>query len=59
MKDLLELSSVSPAWIRDILALAARVKARPADWRRALDGRTLILMFEIPSLRTRVSFGSS
>ncbi len=56
MKDLLELSSVSPAWIRDILDLAARVKARPADWRRALDGRTLILMFEKPSLRTRVSF---
>jgi ornithine carbamoyltransferase len=39
-----------------ILDLAGRIKAGPAGWRAALQDRTLALIFEKPSLRTRVSF---
>jgi len=39
-----------------LLELAARVKARPREWGRALDGRSATMLFEKPSLRTRVTF---
>jgi len=46
----------TPAQTRDLLHLAADVKARPDRYRGALAGRFLALIFEKPSLRTRVSF---
>lgn len=39
-----------------VLDLAAEVKRSPADWRSALDGRIVSLLFEKPSLRTRITF---
>lgn len=39
-----------------IFKLAARLKASPSSFARALEGRQLALIFEKPSLRTRVSF---
>src|SRR5207245_629170 len=39
-----------------ILQLAERVKASPGSFARALEGRQLALIFEKPSLRTRVTF---
>jgi len=39
-----------------IFKLAARVKASPRAFARALEGKQLALIFEKPSLRTRVSF---
>jgi len=42
--------------VRDLLHLAADVKARPDRYRGALAGRYLALIFEKPSLRTRVTF---
>jgi ornithine carbamoyltransferase len=45
-----------PAQVRDLLHLAADVKARPDRYRGALAGRFLALIFEKPSLRTRVTF---
>jgi ornithine carbamoyltransferase len=39
-----------------IFSLAARVKAAPRSFARALQGKQLALIFEKPSLRTRVSF---
>jgi ornithine carbamoyltransferase len=45
-----------PAEIEAILSLAARVKARPADYGSALAGKTLAMIFEKSSTRTRVSF---
>src|ERR1700719_4069696 len=42
--------------ILEILDLADEVKARPQDFRAALAGRTLAMIFEKSSTRTRVSF---
>ncbi|MFQ6053406.1 MAG: ornithine carbamoyltransferase, partial [Candidatus Bathyarchaeia archaeon] len=33
-----------------------RIKLRPGKYGDALEGRTLVMLFELPSLRTRVSF---
>jgi ornithine carbamoyltransferase len=47
-----------PAEIEAILDLAAQVKKRPGDYREALAGKTLAMIFEKSSTRTRVSFES-
>src|SRR5579885_3917234 len=39
-----------------VLDLAADVKRSPADYRAALAGQSIALLFEKPSLRTRVTF---
>jgi ornithine carbamoyltransferase len=55
-KDLLTGTEWSPAQVRELLHLAADVKAHPDRYRGALAGRFLALIFEKPSLRTRVTF---
>jgi ornithine carbamoyltransferase len=45
-----------PAQVRDLYHLAADIKAQPDQYRGALSGRFLALIFEKPSLRTRVTF---
>lgn len=42
--------------LREMFHLAADIKARPDRYRGALGGRYLALIFEKPSLRTRVTF---
>src|SRR5271156_4311291 len=54
--DLLTGMEWSPAQTRELLHLAADVKAHPDRYRGALAGRFLALIFEKPSLRTRVTF---
>src|ERR1700691_1397053 len=54
--DLLTGMEWGPARVREVLHLAADVKARPDRYRGALAGRFLALIFEKPSLRTRVTF---
>jgi ornithine carbamoyltransferase len=54
--DLLTGSEWGSAQTRELFHLAADVKARPEKYRAALAGRVLALIFEKPSLRTRVSF---
>ena len=54
--DLLTGMEWGAAQVRDVLQLAADVKARPDRYRGALAGRFLALIFEKPSLRTRVTF---
>lgn len=39
-----------------VLSLAADVKRSPRDFRRALEGKSAALLFEKPSLRTRLTF---
>ena len=55
-RDLITLADCSPAEVRRILSLAAEVKAAPARFHESLKGCTLAMIFEKPSLRTRVSF---
>jgi len=54
--DLLTGSEWSPAHTRDLLQLAADVKARPGRYASTLTGKFIALIFEKPSLRTRVTF---
>lgn len=56
MKHLTSLISWNQADILGLLDLAARVKARPEAWSQALKGRSLAMIFEKSSTRTRVSF---
>jgi len=54
--DFLSLRDFSPQEIRRLLDLAADIKACPENYSTALKGRTLAMIFEKPSLRTRVTF---
>ena len=42
--------------LRDLLRLAARVKAAPGEYAEALKQRSIAVVFEKPSLRTRLTF---
>ncbi len=55
-RDLLTGAEFSATKLRELFELAAEVKTRPERFRRALAGRFLALIFEKPSLRTRVTF---
>ena len=54
--DLLTGSEWSPQQTRELLQLAADVKARPSRYANTLRGKFIALIFEKPSLRTRVTF---
>jgi len=56
LQDLVSTRDLSPSEVRSILDLAAVVKARPSDFRRTLEGKQLVMFFEKPSLRTRLTF---
>jgi len=54
--DFLSLRDFTPAQVEHLLDLAADIKAHPKQFATSLEGKTLALIFEKPSLRTRVSF---
>ncbi|MDJ0974134.1 MAG: ornithine carbamoyltransferase [Planctomycetota bacterium] len=56
MKDLLTLADLTPEDLSGLLARAAELKAHPQNYIRALYEKTLLMIFEAPSLRTRLSF---
>jgi ornithine carbamoyltransferase len=55
-KDFLSIRDFSPQEIRQFLHVACDVKAYPDAYASALKGKTLAMIFEKPSLRTRVTF---
>jgi ornithine carbamoyltransferase len=55
-RDFLSLADHSPEQIRAYLDLARQVKLHPQGFRDVCRGRTLAMIFQKPSLRTRVSF---
>ena len=54
--DLLSIQDLTPYDIEEIFDLSRLLKSRPAVFRSALAGKQFVLMFEKPSLRTRVTF---
>jgi len=55
-EDLCSISDLSSAEVRAILKLGHDVKRNPQEYRRALDAKQMVLMFEKASLRTRLAF---
>jgi ornithine carbamoyltransferase len=55
-KDLLTGAEWSPADARELLQRTADIKARPLKYASTLRGKHIALIFEKPSLRTRVTF---
>ena len=55
-KDLLSIRDLSGDEIQGFLQQAIDIKAHPERYRDALRGKALAMIFEKPSLRTRVSF---
>jgi ornithine carbamoyltransferase len=55
-RDLVSLTELEPGEFKEILDLADAVKTDPARHAGALSGKTLAMIFEKPSLRTRVTF---
>jgi ornithine carbamoyltransferase len=55
-EDLCSIADLSSAEVRAILKLGHEVKRNPTEYRRALDAKQMVLMFEKASLRTRLSF---
>lgn len=55
-KDFLSIQHFSPSEISHLLDLACRIKLHPTAHSEALKGKTLAMIFEKPSLRTRVTF---
>jgi len=54
--DLLTGTEWSAAHVQELFRLSAEVKAHPERYQSALAGRFLAMIFEKPSLRTRVTF---
>ncbi len=55
----LSIADWSPPRIDEVLRFAAGIKTYPEQYVHSLEGRVLLMMFQKPSLRTRVSFESA
>jgi ornithine carbamoyltransferase len=55
-KDFITIRSFSPAEVRKLIDDAIDIKAHAAKYAQALKGKALAMIFEKPSLRTRVTF---
>lgn len=56
VRHLLTLADLRGPEIRGLIQRARSIKARPSPYIRALYEKTLLMIFEAPSLRTRLSF---
>jgi ornithine carbamoyltransferase len=56
--DLISTRDLGPSGVQAALNLAGVMKARAADFRRALVGKQMVMFFEKPSRRTRLTFES-
>jgi ornithine carbamoyltransferase len=55
-EDFLSIRDFSPQDVLHLIGLACRVKTSPGAYASSLKGKTLAMIFEKPSLRTRVTF---
>lgn len=58
-RDLVSIQDLTSEEITGLLDLATAMKQSPADFRGMLAGKQLVLFFEKPSLRTRLTFESA
>src|SRR5205823_13114300 len=56
MKHFLSLKDVTPEQMKHIFDLSADIKKHPEKYTEALKGKTLAMIFQKASTRTRVSF---
>ena len=56
MKHLIGIHDLSPDDVQELLTSAAHVKAHPREYSQHLAGKTLAMIFQKSSTRTRVSF---
>jgi len=56
LKHVKTMGCLSQPEIYRILAMASQMKRRPNDFREVMKHKTLLMLFEKPSLRTRLSF---
>ncbi len=56
MRHLLSLGDWPTEWIEETIARGLQIKREPRAYARALEGRVLLMLFQKPSLRTRLSF---
>ena len=54
--DLVSTRDLGPEGVKTILHLAGNMKSRPSAFRKALAGKQIVMFFEKPSLRTRLTF---
>ncbi|APE04743.1 MULTISPECIES: ornithine carbamoyltransferase [Alteromonas] len=55
-QDLLTFANWTPEAMEKLLQLAVEIKQAPASYSNVLKGKSIVALFEKPSLRTRVSF---
>lgn len=55
-QDLLTFKEWSKDGLENLLTLATKIKQNPAEFSEVLQGKSIVALFEKPSLRTRVSF---
>ncbi len=55
-KDFITIHELSLYEFNEIMDLTAKIKGSPADYRKALKGKVLTMIFQKPSLRTRMTF---
>jgi ornithine carbamoyltransferase len=56
MKDLTSLKYCNYKYVNELIELAGKIKTNPKKFEGKLKNKTMLMIFEKPSLRTRVSF---
>jgi len=56
VEHLLSLNDKSSEWVKEVIDKAIEIKKNPENYKKAMKQRTLLMIFEKASLRTRVSF---
>ncbi len=59
MKSFLTLSDIDEEQITGLMGVTQDIKRNPSAYLRCLEGKNLLMIFEKPSLRTRVSFDTA
>ncbi len=57
--DLVSTRDLGPQGVHAVLHLAELMKSRPSVFQRSLAGKQMVMFFEKPSLRTRITFESA